>query len=130
MNNNNNRNRLDKINAKLASLRESIRPIKEQIDELEKEQEDIVEKIEMDILESNSKIFTEFKLAGAVDIFAEIDNLGTERSANEDDGTLHITIGNIRGCFISDQDITKSEWNRLARPILKRFGFSIKDINN
>ncbi len=58
-----------------------------------------------------------------------IDGSKTDRKVVEDDGTLHITIGQVRGCFICNQDITRVEWNREARPILKALGFKFADLN-
>jgi len=50
-------------------------------------------------------------------------------SVNEDDGTLNINIGKVRGCFICDQDLSASAWNKKAQPIVNLFGFNWSDLN-
>jgi len=61
-------------------------------------------------------------------IFWEFGAVLSDRRIVEDDGTLHIQIGELRFCFISNQDITQAEWNKQARPIVKDFGFSWKEL--
>lgn len=64
-------------------------------------------------------------------IFWETGNKLGIREIFEDDGTLHITIGEVRFCFISNQDITKTQWNKEARPIVKAFtgfGFTFNQL--
>jgi len=62
---------------------------------------------------------------GAEDIFIDLENADDFSEAMEDDGTLHITKGKVRACFICNQDISKTKWNVLARPIVKAFGMKL-----
>ena len=89
----------------------------------------MIENEEKVVLEANKELVDRFNEMGAEDVFVEINKSEDFRRAVEDDGTLHITIGQVRGCFICNQDIRKAEWNRQATPILKAFGFSHKDLN-
>jgi len=112
------------LTAEIKALDNLILPLKEKKDLLVKQREALIEAEEQKVLLENKEIVAQFKQAGAEDIFAEVDSFDDFRDCMEDDGTLHITIGKVRGCFICDQDITKAEWNKLARPIVKQFGFS------
>lgn len=50
--------------------------------------------------------------------FLALDKEDSYREIHEDDGTLHITFGKIRGCFISNQEIERADWNKRANVVL------------
>lgn len=129
MTNTNNIELLRRMSAERNKLESSIKGVNQKIYDLQNKIKTLASKIEQEILYSNKEIVQKFEEAGAVDVSADLDNNDSDRNMNEDDGTLHITIGKIHGCFISDQDLSKSEWNKLARPIVKLFGFSWSDLN-
>jgi SMC interacting uncharacterized protein involved in chromosome segregation len=120
---------LNSMKVEKAKLVRSIEGVNQQIDSLENNIETVEKDIEQEILDSNKEQVQKFEEAGAECVFADIDGKDSDRKICEDDGTLHITIGKVRGCFISNQELTSSEWNKEARPIVKLFGFTWSDLN-
>lgn len=115
-----------RITKEIESLREEIRPVNEQIEKLEENRNLFFESLERLILNSNEEIVKKMRnIDSEVNIFVVPDNSDNVKEICEDDGSLHITIGKIHGAFINNQDLTKAEWNKLARPIAKEFGFKL-----
>lgn len=112
------------LNTEIEALDKIIFPLQQKKELLVKQKEEIIEAEEQKVLWENRELVTQLHHAGAEYVFADLDNTDDFRECMEDDRTLHITIGKVRGCFICNQDITKAEWNKLARPIVKQFGFS------
>ena len=44
----------------------------------------------------------------------------------EDDGTLHISYGKVRGCFICNQEISRKEWKAEAREVFAKLNLPLK----
>jgi hypothetical protein len=64
-----------------------------------------------------------FEDNGADDVFVADD---TDWDIAEDDGTLHITFNNARGCFIHDDMMNKRDWNNEARRIMEAVGVPVE----
>lgn len=114
----NKRNEIEKI---IAPFEAELNDINDEIDSLEAN-------LEESIKEQNKEVVNAFEEAGAEFVNVRIDESDDKRSICEDDGALIINIGKISGCFICNQELSKSEWNKLARPIVKQFGFSWSDL--
>ena len=78
------------------------------------------------ILKDNKETVEEFENAGAEYIFTEFENTDDVLEIVEDDGILEITRGKIRGCFICDQELTRGQFNKLAREIMDGLEISRK----
>lgn len=120
------------LTTEIAKIWQDIRNINEEITPLEikrRELRESVDKLQNQVKEemfSTPEWVAFKKLAEEFDptyYFVSLDNSDDYRDCHEDDGTLHIYHGKLRACFISNQDISKSEWNKIARPIVKAFGF-------
>lgn len=60
----------------------------------------------------------------------ELTNNDEDREVMIDDGTLHISFGKIRACFISNQEINRAEWNKLAKWVLKELVVVVPEFKN
>lgn len=124
--------KLDETQMEIWKLEKEIKPIQNKINNLqefyrlvEKKAEELVRADEV-----NSSTIRSLEEAGAEYIYIDLENADTLRNVCEDDGTLHITFGKVRGCFICNQDIKKSDWNILAKEILKKFNFPFSELKN
>lgn len=92
-------------------LREKLQDTKNRMEEIEEEKE----KLEEEIKEQNKELIAIWESTGELKyVFIEEE---AKSETVRDDGTLHIQVGNIRGCFICDQEITTKEWNKRASEV-------------
>lgn len=117
------------ITNQIAELKNSIAPVCSQIKLLETELKLLNEQQEEKILLDNKSTVDLFNDNDAEFIFADVDADVNRNEVGEDDGTLHIAIGQVRGCFICNQDISRKEWNAQAREILKNFNIPFSRLN-
>jgi len=122
--------KLKEIQNKLQELRDSIEPIERQIDKLEEEAQLISEALESDVKElpHNKEFIEKCESLDVYDIFIDLDRGDDYFSVCEDDGTLHISKGQVHACFISNQELSKKEWKEEAMPILKAFGLTYSQL--
>lgn len=122
---------IDSLEAQVVSLRESIRPILKQIQSVEDKIEKTSEVLEQQLRRTpqNKKTIELFEANNVEDIFIGIRNDDSEFRVFEDDGTLHVTIGQVHGCFICNQELRKSEWNAEARKVLKGLGIPFSKLD-
>lgn len=113
----------NKIREKLFPLEQKAYKINEEIKRLKKIDEEI-------ILELYKEVVAKFEDAGAEYIFVEFKGKPGFVSVIEDDGTLHITDGKIRGCFICNQDLTKTRWNKEAKEVMKKLNLPLSLLKN
>jgi len=101
-----------KIELATKKLEEEKNKLEEKFNKLENKLENIVKEQNKELIEkieaSDEHNYT----------FIDLKSDSDEITVHEDDGTLHINFGKIRGCFIGNQDINKSEWNKLAKKVL------------
>jgi hypothetical protein len=118
------------ITNQITELKNSIAPVCSQIKLLETELELLNEQQEEKIMLDNKSTINLFNDNGAEFVFADLEADVNRNKVGEDDGTLHISIGQIRGCFICNQDLSRKEWNAEARTILKNLGIPFSRLNN
>lgn len=117
------------LQSKVDSIEDKIKFDLQKISDLKSEISDTNFDLQVDVRNKYAESFDAFENAGAEYTYVDAENEDSLREVIEDDGTLHITIGKARGCFICNQDLTRSEWNKEARPIVKQFGFKWSDLN-
>jgi len=120
--------KLKELESKLAEIREKIRPFEDTKNLIEEEIKEIKEVLEKEEFEKNKDLVIKMNKLYVEYLFVDLDEEESRKEVLEDDGALHICIGKIRGCFICNQDISKSEFNKRARPIVKEFGFKWSDL--
>lgn len=49
----------------------------------------------------------------------EWDRITRSLDITEDDGNIHFTMGRIRACFWMGQELTKTQFNKIAKEVLK-----------
>lgn len=113
------RNKLDELYLKRF-------PIDREIQRAEDEIRKLKESAEIDVRIENMTFIKQCQeLDPYVDIYIDVEYDKDEFCAFEDDGGLFIRKGKVTACFINDQEISKSEWNKQARPILKHFNLKL-----
>lgn len=120
---------MDKISAEIAKLKKEVEPTLKEIEKLENELEVLIDEAEKNELAKNSDTVKLFNDNGAEYIFVDFEADDNRFSVGEDDGTLHVRIGKLRGCFICNQDLTKSEWKKEAREILKQLNIPFNKLD-
>lgn len=123
-------NKLNLINAEIRKLENTIAPTKRKINNLRERADKLEAKLESSILKAEASTVEMFENEGADNVWVIINGDDTDRKICEDDGALIITIGKIGAAFICNQEITQSEWNKQARPIVSKFGFKWSEINS
>ena len=113
---------LSAVREKIDLLKQAIRPTEVKIRDLETRKDDLKKSIEMLYKGAESNTVELFENNGADDIYVDEDGTDGEWQVFEDDGTLHIVFGHIRGCFIGDQDMRGREWNSQAKKIMAAVG--------
>lgn len=113
----------------MAPIEAELRPMKIAIDGLYEKQRALREEMLKELKAANPTFVELARKHSVYSFYVDPENADDYREIVEDDGTLHITSGKLRACFIADQDMRKSEWNALARPIVKAFGFKWSDFN-
>lgn len=95
-------NHIDAIEAarkEINTLTTYIAPVNKKISALK----EIIEKneaaVEAIVKEANAELIERMDVAGADMICFDIENHNLKRDWFEDDGTLHIVVGKVRGCF-------------------------------
>lgn len=107
------RNTVNNLEADIMPVRNQIREIQARIKAIEQEQEAVILSAP-----ENQDFINLCNEVGAEGIQADH---RTEPAVFEDDGALFISNGQVVAFFICNQEITKSEWNRQARPIVRAF---------
>lgn len=113
----------------IAELKNQIQPIQYQIMLLESELHGVERNIRNEILANNRETVELFERNDAEDIFADMYAPLDRNDVYEDDGTLHVSIGQVRGCFICNQELTRREWNAEARQVLQNLGIPFSRLN-
>jgi len=125
-------NELAELYAKRHNLEKKLEPIKKRIVEINtikrREEDEELEK-----LKKENKEFMELVNKYDADyFFLERNNKWDEREIFEDDGTLHVVYGRLRACLINNQNLSRSEWLKRAKPIIKelidKFGYKKENI--
>lgn len=119
---------LKELKAQSASVYKEAQPYLNKINSIEDKINKLEFVIEGDIRVANKELIEKFENEGAYDVYIKLNSDDSFRGAVEDDGFLHIQIGQVSAAFIGDQDLKKSEWNAKAKPILKAFGFKWSDL--
>lgn len=113
----------------IVELRNQAQPILNQIELLQKELNIIKRNQENVVLANNRETVEFFERNGAKYIFADVEADVNRNSVSEDDGNLHVSIGQVRGCFICNQELTRREWNAEARQVLQNLGIPFSRLN-
>lgn len=122
-------NSINLIQNKIDELKNLIKPTMLEIEKLENELDTLKESLEKQVLDDNAKTVQLFEENDAEFVFADLDASDDKFSVSEDDGTLHINIGKVHGCFICNQELKKSEWNKQAKEILKKLNIPFSKLN-
>lgn len=112
--------KIDDIKKSLAVLEKSIAPTNRKIDNLRNKLTELCDKAEALILSENKSTVALFEENDAEYIFIDRDREDGVWRVGEDDGTLHINFGKVRGCFICNQDISAKEWKADAKKVLEK----------
>lgn len=89
----------------------------------------ITDSLEKQVLDNNQETVKMFEENDVEYIFVDLEASDDRLSVVEDDGTLHIRIGKVRGCFICNQELKKSEWNKEVKEILKKLNIPFNKLN-
>ncbi len=122
-------NRIDVLAGAIELVHQEMHPLEVRLRELQLERNTLVQEVENEILAAHQEVVDRFNEEGAEYIFVDIENADDLIEVCEDDGTLHISFGKIRGCFICNQDISRSVWNKEANSIMKTFSIP-KDLQS
>lgn len=122
-------NSINLIQNRINELEDLVKPTMLEIHKLERELVVLTDSLEKEVLDKNQELVQKFEENDSVFVFADLDSRDDRFSVFEDDGALHIAIGKIRGCFICDQDLKKSEWNKKAREVLKALDIPFNKLN-
>lgn len=102
------------LNEKQIAFNKTIEAEKAKIASLTKLEEKLAEAFK----ELHQDIIDKWEATGQLELVCvDADNSDDFREIGEDDGTLHVSVGKLRGCFISDQFCSRKEWNARARAI-------------
>lgn len=113
-------NKRNEVKNQLNTLYTQVTPINRAISTLQNSKREIEDSLRDQILQDNQGMVKVLEDAGAEEIYVDFDNADDFKDAFEDDGTLHVVFGKVRGCFINNQDLPKSRWNVRASRIADR----------
>lgn len=112
-----------------SDLRDSISSVQKEIYENSK----LINKLEDEVLSGlkndQAGFVAKCEELGVEDFNLNINKLDDYTDVFEDDGALFISEGKLTAWFIGNQDLSKRDWNAQALPILKAFGYTLKDLN-
>jgi len=121
--------KLNDLKNRTSDLRDSISAVQKEIYENNR----MINKLEDEVLDGLKKDQAGFvakcEELGAEDFNLNINKFDDYTDVSEDDGALFISEGKLTAWFIGNQDLSKRDWNAQATPILKAFGYTLKDLN-